>query len=199
MNGELMSAFQHLKEMGLKEGRSQLVAKHPQPALDCKFLAEDVSHSKLASHDNSPNLMKSLLKPGMSVLEAGSRCAFYCKFFDFLRLWAVLHLSPLSTLVLTTIHGAKAIDISGDAHRLCLTYVVDQQFDVIYSSAVFEHLAMPWVAAYEIQKCLKIGGHLLIETHFSFSSHERPWHFFQFSDMGLKALFCRFLCGMELS
>lgn len=36
---------------------------------------------------------------------------------------------------------------------------------------------------------VKVGGIVFIETHFSFSSHERPWHFFQFSDMGLKSLF----------
>jgi hypothetical protein len=54
---------------------------------------------------------------------------------------------------------------------------------------VFEHLAMPWIAAEEISKILKVGGWVFVETHFSFSSHERPWHFFQFSDMGLKALF----------
>lgn len=64
-----------------------------------------------------------------------------------------------------------------------------QQFDLIYSSAVLEHLAMPWVAAQEIQKSLKVGGHLIIETHFTFSSHDRPWHFFQFSDIALRALF----------
>lgn len=48
---------------------------------------------------------------------------------------------------------------------------------------------MPWMAAVEINKMLKVGGHVFIETHFSFSSHERPSHFFQFSDMGLRALF----------
>jgi hypothetical protein len=48
---------------------------------------------------------------------------------------------------------------------------------------------MPWVAAMEIQKMLKVGGFVFVETHFSFSSHERPWNFFQFSDMGLRALF----------
>jgi hypothetical protein len=65
----------------------------------------------------------------------------------------------------------------------------NDKFDLIFSSAVFEHLHMPWVAAVEIQKMLKVGGYVFIETHFSFSSHERPWHFFQFSDMGLRALF----------
>ena len=36
---------------------------------------------------------------------------------------------------------------------------------------------------------MKVEGFVFIETHFSYSSHERPWHFFQFSDMGLQALF----------
>src|SRR5262249_30537473 len=56
-------------------------------------------------------------------------------------------------------------------------------------SASFEHFAMPWVVATEIAKTLKVGGHVFVETHFSFSSHERPWNFFQFSDMALRALF----------
>jgi SAM-dependent methyltransferase len=80
------------------------------------------------------------------------------------------------------------VDVVGDAHRLS-RYFGDERFDVIYSSAVFEHFAMPWVVATEIVKLLKVGGIVFVETHFSFSSHERPWHFFQFSDMALRALF----------
>ena len=48
---------------------------------------------------------------------------------------------------------------------------------------------MPWLVAIEIAKLLKVGGMLYTETHFSFASHERPWHFFQYSDMALKTLF----------
>jgi len=48
---------------------------------------------------------------------------------------------------------------------------------------------MPWIVAKEIAKLLKIGGIVFVETHFSYSSHERPWHFFQFSDMALRTLF----------
>ena len=44
-------------------------------------------------------------------------------------------------------------------------------------------------SAEEIARVLKPGGLVFVETHFSFSSHERPWHFFQFSDMALRALF----------
>jgi hypothetical protein len=79
------------------------------------------------------------------------------------------------------------VDVVGDAHKL--SHYFDEPFDIIYSYAVFEHFAMPWLVALEIAKCLKIGGIICITSHFSFSSHERPWHFFQFSDMALKSLF----------
>lgn len=80
------------------------------------------------------------------------------------------------------------VDVVGDAHQLS-RYFSDQRFDIIYSSAVFEHFAMPWLVATEIAKLLKVGGTIFIETHFSHGSHERPWHFFQFSDMALRVLF----------
>ena len=77
----------------------------------------------------------------------------------------------------------------GDAHKLSSFFEENDKFDLIYSSACFEHFAMPWVVANEISKLLKVDGFVFIETHFSYSSHERPWHFFQFSDMALKVLF----------
>jgi len=83
------------------------------------------------------------------------------------------------------------VDIVGDAHQLSQYFQDDDQFDLIFSSAVFEHLHMPWIVVEEIRKLLSINGCVFVETHFSFSSHERPWNFFQFSDMGLMALFNR--------
>ena len=65
----------------------------------------------------------------------------------------------------------------------------DHKFDLVFSSAVFEHLAMPWRVSTEIIKLLKTGGYVFVETHYSFSSHERPWHFFQFSENALDVLF----------
>ncbi len=85
-------------------------------------------------------------------------------------------------------HPGANVDVVGDAHKLS-QYFVNQRFDIIYSSAVFEHFAMPWVVATEIAKLLKPGGIVFVETHFSYGSHERPWHFFQFSDMALRVLF----------
>jgi hypothetical protein len=56
---------------------------------------------------------------------------------------------------------------------------------------------MPWIVAEEITKVLKLGGLVLIETHFSFGEHEQPWHFFQFNKNGLECLFNRGL-GYEI-
>ena len=85
-------------------------------------------------------------------------------------------------------YPGRNVDVVGDAHNLS-QYFAGQVFDIIYSSAVFEHFAMPWIVATEIAKILKINGIVFVETHFSFGSHERPWHFFQFSDMALRSLF----------
>ncbi len=79
-------------------------------------------------------------------------------------------------------------DVVGDAHKLS-QYFKDQEFDAIFSVAVFEHLAMPWVVAKEINKVLKIGGITFHISHFSWPIHETPWDFYRYSDEGFKALF----------
>lgn len=81
------------------------------------------------------------------------------------------------------------VDIVGDVHRLSSYFDPEEKFDIVFSFACFEHFAMPWTVAPEIAKMLAVGGVLYIRTHFSFATHERPWNFFQFSDMGLRVLF----------
>lgn len=136
---------------------------------------ENVSHSDWVDF-----LSKSFNKKGLRILELGSRnvtgANLRSKF-------------SVADYVGFDFYAGENVDVVGDAHKLSSYFNGQEKFDLIFSSAVFEHLHMPWVAALEIQKMLKIGGFVFIETHFSFSSHERPWHFFQFSDMGLRALF----------
>jgi hypothetical protein len=79
-------------------------------------------------------------------------------------------------------------DVVGDAHKLS-QYFGDQRFDAIFSHAVFEHLAMPWVVAMEINNLLEVGGLTYHVSHFAWPIHETPWDFWRFSDEGLKALF----------
>ncbi|MGN6714459.1 class I SAM-dependent methyltransferase [Anaerocolumna jejuensis] len=85
------------------------------------------------------------------------------------------------------LYEGENVDVVGDAHKLSKYF--DKKFDLIFSSAVFEHFCMPWLVADEMIKLLKPGGYIFVETHYSYSSHERPWHFFQFSEQALKVLF----------
>ncbi|MER9920178.1 MULTISPECIES: class I SAM-dependent methyltransferase [unclassified Mesorhizobium] len=89
------------------------------------------------------------------------------------------------------------VDVAGDAHRLSTYFNESQRFDLVYSLAVFEHLYMPWVIAQEIAKVMKVGGVAYIETTFAYAAHERPWNFFQFSELGLRVLFNKSL-GFEI-
>jgi SAM-dependent methyltransferase len=149
---------------------------------DNRYLSSDVPMAKIGKHKQWQKYLYEIgNKPGMRILEIGSREVTgestarkeYAKAkyvgFDF--------------------YPGKNVDVVGDAHKLSSYFKDDEKFDIIFTSACFEHFALPWIVATEISKMLKVGGLVFVETHFSFSSHERPWHFFQFSDMALRALF----------
>ena len=51
------------------------------------------------------------------------------------------------------------------------------------------NLYAPWLVAEEIYKVLKLNGYVCIETVFCYQAHERPFNFFNCSDLGLKVLF----------
>ncbi len=140
---------------------------------------EDVLSDDEIAHEKWPLYLQRLCdKPGMDVLELGSRVvtgANFCSLFSKAR------------YVGFDYYEGENVDIVGDIHRVSQYF--DHQFDLIFSSAVFEHLAMPWQAALEIIKLLKPGGYVFIETHYAFGSHDRPWHFFQYSENALHVLF----------
>ena len=156
---------------------------------DADYLDPDVPLSTISSNQNIFNYMgDNYNKEGMRVLEVGSRevtgSSQARKIFD------------KAEYIGFDYYPGKNVDVVGDAHKLSEYFKNDEKFDLIFSFACFEHFAMPWIVAPEIAKILKVGGTLFVETHFSFSSHERPWHFFQFSDMALKVLFSKDL-GFE--
>jgi len=148
--------------------------------IDRFFLEPTVPHSPEISHLSWPCHLASLAnKSGMKVLEIGSRA--------FVRP-SIRHYFNAAEYVGFDFHPGPNVDVAGDAHKLS-TYFPPGHFDLIYSSASFEHFALPWVVATETAKLLKIGGYVFVETHFCFGAHERPWNFFNSSDMGLRALF----------
>ncbi len=149
--------------------------------LPFRFRNRKISEPPNTSHSAWEDYLSGAFnKPGMKVLEIGSRNVSGAN---------LRHKFANAQYTGFDLYDGENVDIVGDAHALSTYFPGGEKFDLIFSSAVFEHLYMPWLVAQEIQKLLKVGGHVFVETHFSFSSHERPWHFFQFSDMGLRALF----------
>jgi SAM-dependent methyltransferase len=153
------------------------------------FLADpDVPMSNIVSHERWLYYLGEIgNKPGMRILEVGSR--------EVTGKSIARTLFPKAKYVGFDYYSGNNVDVVGDAHRLS-SYFEGEKFDIIYSGACFEHFAMPWIVATEIAKLLKVGGVVFVETHFSFSSHERPWHFFHFTDMALRVLFSKAL-GFE--
>lgn len=149
---------------------------------DKHFLASDVPMSKKVSHENwSEHLVGIANKPGMRILEIGSR--------EVTGASNLREQFSLAEYVGFDYYPGENVDVVGDVHKLSSYFEGKPKFDLIFSSSCFEHFAMPWVVSTEIAKLLKVGGIVFVETHFAYSSHERPWHFFQFSDMALKVLF----------
>ena len=148
---------------------------------DKGMLDPAVPLSTLASHSNHLRYLEQIgNKAGMRILELGSR--------EVTGASQARKRFSRAEYVGFDYYAGPNVDVVGDAHRLS-SYFPDQKFDIIYTSACFEHFAMPWIVATEMSKLLRVGGTVFVETHFSFSSHERPWHFFQFSDMALRVLF----------
>ena len=56
---------------------------------------------------------------------------------------------------------------------------------------------MPWVAAVELNKVLKAGAMIYMQSHPTWPLHEEPWDFFRFSKDAWSGLFNR-LTGFEI-
>jgi SAM-dependent methyltransferase len=148
---------------------------------DRRYLDPNVPLSRLVAHHNCMQYLADIGNhEGLKILEIGSR--------EVTGKSDARQRFAKAKYVGFDYYPGPNVDIVGDAHKLS-QYFENEKFDVIYSTSVLEHLAMPWLVVAEVAKLLKVGGIVFVETHFSFSSHERPWHFYQFTDMGLRALF----------
>ncbi len=177
-----ISSMKYSKEM-IDQLRDNEIYNYYIPSMIYKH--DDVPHDNDIGHDNWKNYLKEVFDhPGIDILEVGSRRVVGDVKKYFTR----------ANYIGFDIYPGENVDVVGDAHRLGQYF--DKRFDLIFSSAVFEHLAMPWIVSAEIIKLLKPGGCVFVETHYSYSSHERPWHFFQFSENALSILFPR-VFGIE--
>lgn len=83
------------------------------------------------------------------------------------------------------------VDVVGDAHSLSTHFAADS-FDAVYSVSTFEHLAMPWKVAVELNHVLRPGGIAYFVTHQSLGMHDMPWDFWRFSDTAWDSIFNTF-------
>jgi SAM-dependent methyltransferase len=80
------------------------------------------------------------------------------------------------------------VDLVGDAHQLGAYFKADC-FDFIMSVSVFEHLMKPWRVVEQMNRVLKPGGLVMINTHQSWPVHDAPWDFHRFSEFSWVSLF----------
>ncbi|RKY20487.1 MAG: hypothetical protein DRQ55_07570 [Planctomycetota bacterium] len=86
------------------------------------------------------------------------------------------------------VRPGPGVDLVADAHELSRQLPADS-FDALWSHAVFEHLAMPWLVALEMNRVLKTGGLAWIVTHEAFPVHEWPSDFWRFGPGAWEGLF----------
>ncbi len=86
------------------------------------------------------------------------------------------------------VHAAPNVDVTGDAHFLH-ELLGEASVDVVYSVAVMEHLAYPWLFSAAVNRTLRGGGLTFHATHQSWPTHEQPNDFWRFSENSMRVLF----------
>ena len=97
--------------------------------------------------------------------------------------------TPNTSIVRTDVVQTPFVDVVADAHQLPFR---DGTIDLIHGSAFVEHLKKPWIAAEEMLRVLKPGGHVYLECNFVYPFHGFPGMYFNASLDGMRSLFAAF-------
>lgn len=68
-------------------------------------------------------------------------------------------------------------------------YLEPEQFDVIFSVSVLEHVSKPWLAADQMTRLLKPGGIMYHSAPFSYFYHGAPADFWRYTPDAMRLLF----------
>lgn len=109
---------------------------------DHQYLEPNTPLSRQYAHDRwLQQLAKQFNQPGMRVLEPGSR--------EVTGVSQARKLFTQAEYVGFDFYAGANVDVVGDAHKASSYFKDGERFDLIFSSACFEHFAMPWVVAQE--------------------------------------------------
>ncbi len=88
--------------------------------------------------------------------------------------------------VATDMVAGPHIDVVANIHELPFE---DASFDTVVCTQVLEHVREPWVAAAEMQRLLRPGGHAIVTAPFLLGQHDDPYDYYRYTPAGLAALF----------
>ena len=91
-------------------------------------------------------------------------------------------------VVSVDIHPGVGVDVVADAHTLSSVFALET-FAVTTSSAVLEHLEVPWLVAAQCAAVTMPGGLAVHSAPFVWPAHAQPNDFWRFSPRGLEVLF----------
>jgi SAM-dependent methyltransferase len=106
------------------------------------------------------------------------------------------HRFPGAEYVGFDVLAGENVQVVGDAHELA-AHFPPGHFDAAFAVSVFEHLAMPWKVALELNRVLRPGGLVCVFTHPTYPPHDRPWDFWRYGPEAFEVLFSR-AAGFEL-
>ncbi len=92
-------------------------------------------------------------------------------------------------LISTDVYPSNIIQFISDSHNLPIR---DSSVDGVIIQAVLEHVLNPQIVVDEIKRVLKKDGIVFAETPFMQGSHEEPYDFNRFTELGHRWLFKSF-------
>lgn len=163
--------------------QSLLLAKNwiIRPEMTAAELIEtlDTKHKKFRGRfQRSMKLIRNEIVPRISsgkMLEIGPQHQQTGKFFPDFDYWSMDIRKTADNVIIGDITNCPEIE--------------SEQFDVIVSIDVFEHLNRPWKAAEEITRLLKPGGIAFTSTIFSWRYHPSPIDYYRYTPDALEFLF----------
>jgi len=123
-------------------------------------------------------------KPPKAVLEVGTARAVPDTHSHHMHLFPGIDRTQYT---MVDIKGGQDVDVVADIHSLPGDWT--DRYDAVVASAVFEHLARPWIAAKEVARVLAPGGVCYAATHQTFPLHGYPQDFWRFSTEALALIF----------